>query len=132
MMNKTKPQRSLRILFSACFAISAVSVLLHAQASKTRVAVETLASPRLEGRLAGSNGERLASDFLVAELQKIGAKPLPGQNDFRMPFEFTAGARDGGSTIQFRRTGVSKTPDGKTIGGVEWGVVSVRALGGRT
>src|SRR5262245_32801808 len=87
---------------------------LEAQASKTRPYVETLASPRLEGRLAGSNGERLASDFLVAELQKIGAKPLPGQNDFRMPFEFTAGARDGGSTIEFRGTGVSKTPDRKT------------------
>ena len=65
--------------------------------------VETLASPRLEGRLAGSNGERLASDYLVAELQKIGAKPLPGQKDFRLPFEFTAGTRDGGSTR--RRSG---------------------------
>ena len=73
--------------------------MVHAQASKTRAHVETLASPRLEGRLAGSNGERLASDFLVAELQKIGAKPLPGQKDFRLPFEFTAGTRDGGSTI---------------------------------
>jgi Peptidase family M28/PDZ domain/PA domain len=103
MMNHIKPQSprsSLRKLFSACFAISAVSVVLvHAQASKTRVAVETLASPRLEGRLAGSNGERLASDFLVAELQKIGAKPLPGQKDFRLPFEFTAGSRDGGSSL---------------------------------
>src|SRR5262245_1747498 len=112
MMKKNEPQspqRSLRVFFSACFAISAVSILVHAQASKTRTFVETLASPRLEGRLAGSNGERLASDFLVGELQKIGAKPLPGQNDFRMPFEFTAGSRDGGSTIALRGEGVSKT-----------------------
>jgi hypothetical protein len=71
MKNNTQPQsapRALRILFSACVAISAVSVFVQAQASKTRTYVETLASPRLEGRLAGSNGERLASDFLVAEL----------------------------------------------------------------
>src|SRR6266516_536537 len=117
-----------------CVAVSALLVAgamqafqpagADAQASKTRTYVETLASPRLEGRLAGSNGERLASDFLVAELQKIGAKPLPGQSDFRMAFEFTAGARDGGSTIALRGTGVSKTPDGKTIGPIEWGVVT--------
>src|SRR5262245_17743866 len=117
MMKKNEPQSpqgSLRVFFSACVAISAVSILVHAQASKTRTFVETLASPRLEGRLAGSNGERLASDFLAAELQKIGAKSLPGQNDFRLPFEFTAGTPDGGSTIEFRGTGVSKTPDRKT------------------
>ena len=68
------------MFFSAISAISAVSsVVVDAQASKTRAHVETLASPRLEGRLAGSNGEKLASDYIVAELQKIGAKPLPGQ-----------------------------------------------------
>jgi hypothetical protein len=67
--------------------------------SKTRAHVETLASPKLEGRLAGSNGEKLASDYIVAELQKIGAKPLPGKSDFRLPFEFTAGTRDGGSRV---------------------------------
>jgi len=116
-------------ILSAVSAISALMVIaggvvdLAAQ-SQTRTYVETLASPRLEGRLAGSKGERLASDFIVAELQKIGAKPLPGQNDFRMPFEFTAGSRDGGSTIALRGTGVSKSSDGKTIGPIEWGVVT--------
>jgi Zn-dependent M28 family amino/carboxypeptidase len=78
----------------------ALAAGLHAQTSPTRPHVETLASPRLEGRLAGSNGERLASDYIVAELQKIGAKPLPGQKDFRLPFAFTAGTKDGGSTIK--------------------------------
>jgi hypothetical protein len=80
---KMKPRRPLsaqRIFFSAIFACSAVfSLVIGAQTSKTRVHVETLASPRLEGRLTGSNGEKLASDYVVSELQKIGAKPLPGQ-----------------------------------------------------
>jgi hypothetical protein len=67
--------------------------------SQTRAHVETLASARLEGRLTGSAGEKLASDYLVAELTKIGARPLPGRSDFMMPFEFTAGTRDGGSSL---------------------------------
>jgi Zn-dependent M28 family amino/carboxypeptidase len=88
------------LLISAVSAISAVALLSAADTpSRTRRHVETLASTKLEGRLAGSNGERLASEYLVAELKKMGAKPLPGQRDFRLPFEFTAGTKDGGSTI---------------------------------
>jgi Zn-dependent M28 family amino/carboxypeptidase len=90
---------------SAIVASSAVfSVLISAQTSKTRAHVETLASPRLEGRLAGSNGEKLASDYLVAELKKIGAKPLPGRTDFTIPFEFTAGTKDGGTAVALGTT----------------------------
>jgi Zn-dependent M28 family amino/carboxypeptidase len=89
-----------RHVASFLLVFAALSAGVDAQNSHTRPHVETLASPRLEGRLAGSNGERLASDYLVAELQKIGARPLPGQKDFRQPFEFTAGTRDGGSTIK--------------------------------
>jgi Zn-dependent M28 family amino/carboxypeptidase len=76
-----------------------------AAASKTRAHVVALASERYEGRLAGSSGERLAADYIVAELQRIGAQPLPGQRDFRLPFEFTAGTRDGGSTIAVTGSG---------------------------
>jgi hypothetical protein len=100
---KKKPQSTQRALSIFFFAISAVSAVssdrVAAQTSKTRAHVETLASPRLEGRLAGSNGEKLASDYIVSELRKIGAKPLPGQKDFLLPFEFTAGTKDGGSTV---------------------------------
>src|SRR5438132_13850019 len=46
--------------------------------SKTRAYVEALASERFDGRLTGSTGERLASDYIIAQLQRIGAKPLPG------------------------------------------------------
>ncbi len=67
--------------------------------SKTRAHVQALASERLEGRLAGSTGERLAGDYIVSELQKIGAKPLPDRRDYRLPFGFTAGTRDAGSRV---------------------------------
>jgi hypothetical protein len=92
-------QRTQRIICFAIFAVFAVPSFVAAQTSKTRAHVEALASPRLEGRLAGSNGEKLASEYIASELQKIGARPLPGHKDFLLPFEFTAGTKDGGSSI---------------------------------
>jgi hypothetical protein len=70
-----------------------------AVAARTRAAVEFLASDRLEGRDTGSPGERLAGDYIAMQLARAGAKPLPGHRDMFMPFEFTAGTRDGGSTL---------------------------------
>ncbi len=83
----------------------ALASTLHAQApattaSRTRAHVTTLASDQLEGRLSGSAGEKRASDYLIAQLQRIGAKALPGRDGFTVPFEFTAGSRDGGSWIR--------------------------------
>ena len=49
--------------------------------------------------MTGSAGERLAGDYIVSELQRMGAKPLPGQSDFRLPFDFTAGTSDAGSSL---------------------------------
>jgi hypothetical protein len=70
-----------------------------APSTSTRQHVETLASDKLEGRLTGSAGERLAADYIVSQLERIGAKPVPGQTDYRVPFEFTAGSKDGGSQV---------------------------------
>src|SRR5581483_7241987 len=105
-------------LVIACSALSAV-----ADGQDTKAYVRTLASERFEGRLAGSNGERLAADFLVGELQKIGAKPLPGQADFREPFEFTAGTKDGGSGLSIRYAAQGGVESGVTNSGV-----GIRAL----
>ncbi|NOT28197.1 MAG: M20/M25/M40 family metallo-hydrolase [Acidobacteria bacterium] len=69
-------------------------------ATGTRSYVEFLASDKLEGREAGSQGERLAADYLASQLTRIGARPLPGRTDMFMPFDFTAGSRDGGSSIR--------------------------------
>jgi hypothetical protein len=70
------------------------------EAARTRSYVTALASDRMAGRLTGTDGERLAGDYIISELKRIGAKPLPGRTDYRLPFEFTAGGRDGGSSIK--------------------------------
>jgi Zn-dependent M28 family amino/carboxypeptidase len=83
--------------------------------SAIRRHVETLASPDFEGRMAGSPGEARAGDYLIKELQRIGAKPLPGQPDYRMAFSFTAGSKDGGSIVTVTRAGAPpQTFDART------------------
>ena len=93
------------LAIGAVGAAIALTAALHAQApaataSRTKQDVTLLASDELEGRLSGSSGERRASDFIAAELQRFGAKPLPGHTSFTIPFEFTAGTRDGGSWLR--------------------------------
>ena len=85
------------VLILALAGAAALRVDAQHSPSKTRAHVQALASDRFEGRLAGSNGERLAGDYIAAELRAIGATPMPGHTDFFLPFEFSAGARDGGS-----------------------------------
>ncbi len=80
-------------------------------ASKTRADVTVLASDRLAGRQAGSQGATLAADHLVAELKKMGAQPLPGQKDFRLPFSFTAGVKDGCTTLEIAAAAFATSAD---------------------
>lgn len=86
--------------------VSAVAQTAPA-ASRTRAHVETLASERFDGRLTGSAGEALAADYLVAELLRLGARPLPGLADFRSAFTFTAGSADDGSAVTIARDGAA-------------------------
>jgi hypothetical protein len=115
--------RRIHLIVGLMFA--AVCTAPHAQvaapASTIRAHVERLASERLEGRQAGSAGEQLAAEYIAAELTRIGAKPLPGRNDLLLPFEFTAGTRDGGSTLNATVTGSVTDPTivAKAPGGVQ-------------
>jgi Zn-dependent M28 family amino/carboxypeptidase len=88
-------RRSLIVVAVVLAAVSAKSI---AQ-TRTRAHVETLASEKFEGRMAGSAGERLAAEYIARELARIGAKPLPGTKDYFQPFQFTAGTRDAGSAV---------------------------------
>jgi hypothetical protein len=90
---------------SALYVFVALTAsLLSAQApapttSPTRSYVETLASEKFAGREAGSSGEQQAGDYIAAQLARLGARPLPGRQDVFMPFDFTAGSRDGGTQL---------------------------------
>jgi hypothetical protein len=61
--------------------------------------VSALASDEMEGRLTGSEGERRAGEYIARELEKLSVRPLPGQSSLQLPFEFTAGVKDVGSSL---------------------------------
>jgi len=98
-------QLSVAIAAACLIAASTLSAQTTAVQTRTRTHVETLASEKFEGRLTGSPGEKLAADYIISELKRLGARPLPGQTDFRMPFTFTAGSKDGGTTLTITRDG---------------------------
>jgi Tol biopolymer transport system component len=55
--------------------------------------VEYLAADALEGRLSGSEGSRAAADYLAAQLNQAGLKPLGDNGMFFQEFEFNAGVK---------------------------------------
>jgi hypothetical protein len=111
-----------RTTFLALALMAAATTRPEADASKLRGYVQTLASDRFGGRLTGTDGEALARQYIVAELRRIGLKPLPERNGFDMPFEFTAGTRDGGSAVGLRITNPAN--DGVASGAVSGGAAN--------
>lgn len=73
-----------------------------AQTDRLEKHVEHLASTELEGRLTGSPGAEKAATYIIEEMEKLGVKPLPGQDHYRVAFDFTAGTRDAGTTAMVR------------------------------
>ena len=101
-------------------ALAAAGAASDDRPAELRRHVEFLASPELAGRLTGTPEAERAADYLVEALRELGAEPLPGTDGFRLPFEFTAGVDDAGSSVQVA------TDDGRerTFSGTE----TVRAL----
>jgi len=62
-------------------------------AADLRQEVGFLASDRLEGRMTGSNGTKLASDYIAAYLQKNGVAPLGDNGTYFQEFPFTSGVK---------------------------------------
>ncbi len=53
--------------------------------------VTYLASEALQGRLTGTEGERLATEYVAGLFRKYGLAPAGGEDTYFQPFEFTAG-----------------------------------------
>jgi hypothetical protein len=96
MLRRLRPS-ALRVVPAVLLGAAVASA--QSPAPGVRAHVERLASEAFGGRQAGSEGERLAAEYIASELEAIGARPLPGRASPFDPFEFTAGSRDGGSRV---------------------------------
>ena len=86
-----------------------------AEPSSIQTNVEVLASDALEGRLTGTDGIRRAADHIVAELEAIGAEPLPGSDGYRLGFRYTGRATDGGTSLRLATDGGPIWEDAESV-----------------
>ena len=71
-------------------------------ADDLRQHVEVLASEAMEGRLTGSQGEKLATDYVAQAFERLGLEPAGDDGSYYQPFEFTAGVTLGeGNRLDF-------------------------------
>ncbi|NKB89016.1 MAG: M28 family peptidase [Acidobacteria bacterium] len=91
--------RGLMALAVLTALVAAPAALAQDTAEDARRHVEFLADDALGGRGTGTEGAAEAARYLIAQLEALGARPLPGADGFRIPFEFTAGVRDAGSRM---------------------------------
>lgn len=97
------------ILAAACAAALAAPVA--ADQERLRADVTYLASDELQGRMTATEGERLAAAHIIAELEKMGAVPLPGLDGFRHRFDYSSGVSPAATGNEFRLF-FKPTPDG--------------------
>lgn len=114
-MRIAKRNTAATVAFLVLLACSSNVAHVHAEASiNSREIVEYLASPELKGRLTGSAEGEKAAQYLADKLKSLGVSPLPGQEGYLLPFEFTAGLKDDGTTIQYSAGGNSHTFSDRT------------------
>lgn len=57
--------------------------------------VEYLCRPQLQGRLTGTRGEKLATNYVALLFETLGLKPAGADEDWFQPFDFTSGVSAG-------------------------------------
>ena len=97
--------------FSLFVIVLLISNFAFAQKSKTadlqdiRVDVVYLSSDLLEGRETGSEGEKLAAQYIASRFEKMGLKPGGSNNTWYQSFDFKYNPNPHGGTGGEDRTG---------------------------
>ena len=97
--------RSLPLLVALFFIPAAMAGEISADRIKSAVA--HLASDKLEGREPGTNGEVLTTDYLAAEFEKAGLKPIGEDKSFFQPVPLVRVLTSPKSTLQAVTTGTT-------------------------
>ncbi|MEK7805624.1 MAG: peptidase M28, partial [Planctomycetota bacterium] len=75
-----------------------------------RSEVKYIASDELEGRMTGSRGTQMASDYIAAYFEEIRLKPMGDNKNYFQEFPFTSGVKivSGQNHFQIRKEGNEK------------------------
>lgn len=99
-----------------------------AEIGEARRIVERLASPEMDGRLTGTEGERRAAEFVAAEFARLGLEPA-GEDGYLQSYEFTSGVHlDGLNLLVAERDGGLRR---ELVLDVEWRPLAFSRTGGQ-
>ena len=112
--NDAEARRQLQLPDSRAIAAAAVvaaadTTLSEIRAEDARLHVVQLAGDAMQGRLTGTAGERLATDYVAGVFERIGLEPA-GDDGYFQAFPFTAAATLGEGN-HLRIAGVDGTDD---------------------
>ena len=89
--------------------------------------IQMLASEKHQGRLTGTSGEQLATDYVAQWFRRIGLEPAGTKGEYFQPFDFTAGVNLGeGNTLKIHK---SDRPDTITAPVEQWTPLSFSTTG---
>lgn len=85
------------LIFSACLSSKKISKADIETLSSLKSHIQYLADDKLEGRRTGTNGEKLAMEYISSQFRSAGLLPK-GSNEFYQPFEVNEGKKIDDST----------------------------------
>lgn len=94
-----------------------------------RRTVTDLASEKMAGRLTGTEGERLATEYVAAILARSGLEPAGDNDTFFQSFEFTAGVSLGPKNILSRYAGTERADEQKYVINTDWRPLTFSKVG---
>ena len=96
----------MRRIIIFCFIYLIINLLGAQDSNYVRHIIHKLSADEMYGRGYAYNGDSIAAEFLVNELEKIGAQPIGKQ--FKQPYQFNAFAMEG--KVALRLDGKLKSP----------------------
>lgn len=117
MLSKVKYQKVVRVLIVISFLIPTISFAqkISSEDKKVLASLKTninfLANDKLEGRRTGTNGEKLAYEYIQTQLKKIGLLPFAADKTYIQSFPVKEGKAINSSGLKINGTELKLNKD---------------------
>jgi Iap family predicted aminopeptidase len=110
MKNFLKKYFLVLLFLAGCATVSKTPLTNEQLKSNLKQHITTLASDKFEGRGTGTEGEKLAYEYIISRFKKLKLSPK-GETGFLQPFTFIASAEAGKSTQLYINSKSYRMPD---------------------